>query len=232
MNNKLEQFLKSVHSTPSTAGIFNPWRDYDQENDLNGSAPEHRMYHLRRYMEERIGKAKLVLCAEAIGFRGGKFSGCALSSERDLIREQMDLLDSNGQFFAGEKFRTSKLTLSSGAKNIHGMIEPTATIAWRTLLKHYSSREFVFWNSHALHPHHPGNMLTNRTPTPREVEAGLDTLTLFLSMFQGAKLVAVGNTAAATLASLNIKYEASVRHPANGGATKFASGISSVFGAC
>lgn len=229
MSNNLKKYLQSVHAMPSTGALFNPWRDYDKSNDLQKESPEHRLYHLTRYMEERAGKAKYALIAESPGWRGCKFSGCAMSSERDLIREQLDLLDFDGPYFSGQKYRTSKVVLSSGAKNIHGMIEPTATVAWRTMIKYRTSREFVLWNAQAFHPHEPGNMLTNRTPTQKEVTRGMDTLRLFLDVFPSIKVVAVGKISMAALKELGVPFE-TVRHPAYGGAPEFEEGIARIFG--
>ncbi len=222
---QLEHFLEAVHARPSTDAVFNPWRDTDPLNDASARSPEHRLSHLMRYMTERLHSAKLLLVAEAIGHQGGKFSGCAMTSERGLL--------SSGQigspFFEGEKFRTSKTVLSSGKPNPLGSIEPTASIVWNTMLSLCSSHDFVLWNSFAWHPHHRENPLTNRTPNDSEIESGLVTLEAFLATFPGRRVVAIGRKCETAMAALGVQA-IGVRHPANGGAVKFREGMATLIG--
>jgi hypothetical protein len=195
-------------------------------NDLDARAPAHRMSHLSRYMTERASSAKILLVAEAPGYQGAKFSGCAMSSERKLLEANL-ALDFDQVFFKGEKHRTSKAVLSNGKKNLLGSIEPTATIVWDRMLELCGSHEFVLWNAFALHPHPQGDMLDNRTPTDGEIEQGLGTLQAFLAAFSALQVVAVGRKSEGALGGLGVPYKA-VRHPANGGAGKFRDGVSGI----
>jgi hypothetical protein len=217
---QLEQFLKLVHERPSTNRVFNPWRDCDPLNDLSEMSPEYRFSHLSRYMNERVDSAKILLIAEAPGFRGAKFSGSAMTSERDVISSGQI----GSQYFEGQKFRTSKTILSSGKMNATGSIEPTASIVWKTMLPLCHSHEFVLWNSFAWHPHEDDMPLTNRTPTDMELNHGLEVLQAFLNVFPQRSVVAIGRRCEMALGILGVQA-CSVRHPANGGASKFKEGI-------
>ena len=219
----IDHFLQLVHARPSTDTVFNPWRDTDPLNDISAQSPEHRLSHLTRYMTERLDTAKLLVVAEAPGFRGGKAGGCAMTSERDLLASG----EIGSQFFQGEKYRTSKSVLSNGKNNPDGCIEPTASIVWKTMMGLCGSHDFVLWNSFAWHPHKLGEPLTNRTPTDDELDSGMETLRAFLSVFPDRQIVSVGRKCEMALAALNVPSIA-VRHPANGGATKFKEGMTAL----
>ena len=198
---------------------FNPWREVDAVNDIGREAPAIRRENLRRYLAERVGRARLLLVAEAAGYQGAKFSGIAMTSERQLLASG----SLGEEFFAGEKRRTSR-----EAVRAQGFTEPTATIVWGRMLEAgLAGHEWVNWNTFAWHPRKDGP-LTNRTPTPQEFEAGVPVLDRFLSLFPGAAVVAVGEKARAKLGDLGVDVVAAVRHPANGGATDFRRGIDRV----
>jgi hypothetical protein len=201
--------------------VFNPWSGYDRRNDLGPEAPSIRRDHLRRYLEERIGRARLLLVAEAAGYQGCKFSGIAMTSERQLVAAPAEGSD----FFDGRRCRTSRESVRAG-----GFTEPTATIVWGKMLEAgLEGREWVNWNAFAWHPR-GATALSNRTPTPEEFRAGLPALRSFLALFPGVPVVAVGEKSRAVLEGLGVPVVAAVRHPANGGATKFREGISQTLG--
>ncbi len=197
--------------------VFNPWSDFDGANDFGPEAPAVRRDQLRRYLSERIGRARLLLVAEAAGYQGAKFSGIAMTSERQLVASP-SLLDS--VYFEGAKRRTSRESVRPG-----GFTEPTATIVWGKMLEAgLEGREWVNWNTFAWHPR-GDTPLSNRTPTPDEFSAGQPALKSFLALYPKVPVVAVGEKARATLEELGVAVVAAVRHPANGGATKFRNGI-------
>ncbi|NDU86483.1 MAG: hypothetical protein G3H99_07700 [Ferrovum sp.] len=229
----LNNFLHELHQRPSHPLVFNPWRDHDPLNDASSEAPAQRRSHLSRYLEERLHRARWLLIAEAPGYQGAKFSGCAMTSERRLLEtvdSTLPLANPNrgsrteytasNPYFSGAKYRTSKTQLSSGKNNPLGSLEPTATMVWNALLNHCHSHDFVLWNAHAWHPHHPQLPLTNRTPTETELELGKSTLQSLIALFPDSRIIAIGRKSQETLASLNISAYP-VRHPANGGGGLF-----------
>lgn len=211
----LDRFLDDLAAFQSPR-VFNPWRDVDPVNDIGKEAPAIRRDQLRRYLAERVGHAKLLLVAEAAGYQGCKFTGLAMTSERQLLAAgPMDEV-----YFAGEKRRTSRASVKPAGFN-----EPTATVVWRTLLTAgLRGREWVNWNTFAWHPF-DDCALTNRTPTRQELEAGAPALERFLALFPGVPVVTVGEKARGKLGELGVEALAAVRHPAYGGAAEFGRGI-------
>jgi hypothetical protein len=188
----------------------------------------------------------VAIVGEALGYRGGHFSGIPMTSERMLLGkapkpvaalyERRNLLPNHGlharqppsqsygvpgrpplRILGIKPRRTSKPSICP-----NGFSEPTATIVWGTLLKiGVSPGEFVLWNAfpwHSFDPHR--GLLSNRTPNKSEQAAGLPALKAFLELFRCDQIVALGKIAAAQLDQLGVHGHC-VRHPASGGAKLF-----------
>lgn len=206
---------------PPVGDVFNPWHDYDRDYDASPLAPTWRRENLKAYLDARLGRARWLMVAEAVGFRGGKFSGVAMTCERLLPKSDLPY------------HRTSGATIPLGrTAQLQGVLEPTATIVARTLARAgVDSRDVILWNTFAWHPHKPGSRLTNRTPTPAEVLHGLPVLREMLQLASGSHVLAIGKTCQRTMReSLGLDVPC-VRHPANGGATEFAAGVHRCFAA-
>ena len=76
------------------------------------------------------------------------------------------------------------------------------------------------WNVFPWHPYDTKGPLSNRTPERSLVAANLHVLERLLAEIDGARLLAVGRTAQAALATLGVEAPA-LRHPAHGGAGIF-----------
>ena len=217
---ELDDFLRLLKRSPSGA-VFNPWWQVDEQNDIGPSAPAIRRKHLRAYLRQRLGKEKLALIGEALGYRGGHFSGIPMTSERLLLGKQPVVI---ATFYKPQ--RTSK-----PERCPKGFSEPTATIVWGTLLRlGLAPGEFVLWNAfpwHSFDPRH--GMLSNRMPDKSERSAGLPVLKAFLELFPSDQVVALGKVAAAGLDQLGIAAHC-VRHPASGGAKLFRQQIAKIVG--
>jgi hypothetical protein len=202
--------------SPSGA-VFNPWWDVDEQNDVGHNAPAIRRNQLRAYLEERLGKSKVAIIGEALGYRGGHFSGIPMTSERILLGKKKDVVESEQVFSSIQAGRTSK-----PAKCPDGFSEPTATIVWGTLLKQgLKPEQFALWNAfpwHSFDPHR--GMLSNRMPNKSERSAGLAVLKAFLDFFPCDEIVALGKVAVSQLKEMNVECQG-VRHPASGGAKLF-----------
>ena len=216
---QLDKFLRLLTASPSGA-VFNPWWEIDDENDVSPHSPAIRRKHLAVYFRERLGKARLAIVGEALGYRGGHFSGIPMTSERMLLRKQQNIV-------AGIKpRRTSKPSVCP-----NGFSEPTATIVWGALLKiGVLSDEFVLWNAfpwHSFDPHR--GLLSNRMPNKSEQLSGRPALNAFLELFACEQIVALGKIAAAQLEQLGVNAQC-VRHPASGGAKLFRQQIARIVG--
>lgn len=106
--------------------------------------------------------------------------------------------------------------------------EPSATIVWRTLYRLGLENRVVLWNALQMHPYRPGDLWSNRTPTDAEIAMGEPAMRLLVEAFPSAKLVAIGKKAEGLLLGMGLPLAASVRHPANGGATEFAEGMARI----
>lgn len=214
-----EQFVAALQRFPTLPGVFNPWADYDTEYDTSPRNADVRAEHLVRYLTERIGVATNVLIAEAPGYQGCHFSGLAMTSERILLGHHKHNNVHPEDVFQGAATRTSK------DSKLGGFNEPTATIVWTAIKQSGTEpRKVVLWNSFAFHPM-KDSWLTNRKPTPAELAQARHLLEHFLSLFPGAGVVPVGRVAEDILANMGIPCSGYVRHPANGGATEFRSGM-------
>src|SRR5437016_11662897 len=138
----VDDFLRLLEESPPR-GVFNPWWEVDKQNDIRRNAPEIRREQLRAYLGERVGKAQLAVIGEALGYRGGHFSGIPMTSERILLGKKREVGIEPQQVLSSIKPRRT----SKPAKCPEGFSEPTATIVWGTLLRlGIKPERFVLWN--------------------------------------------------------------------------------------
>ena len=207
---QVDNFVQRLKASPSGA-VFNPWWQIDEGNDIGPHAPAIRRKHLAGYFRERLGQARLAIVGEALGYRGGHFSGIPMTSERMLLHKQRHIV-------AGIKpRRTSKPSVCP-----NGFSETTATIVWGALLKiGVLPDEFVLWNAFPWHSFDPRRgLLSNRRPNKSEQLSGRRVLKDFLELFPCEQIVALGKIAGAQLEQLGVHAHC-VRHPASGGAKLF-----------
>ncbi|NLK08474.1 MAG: uracil-DNA glycosylase [Firmicutes bacterium] len=215
----LPDFLKHLQEYKAAPDVFNPWKNHDKIYDVGINAPAIRQRQLWDYLACRISRAKYILCAEAVGYQGAKFSGVPLTSERILLGRSIEVAVSD-ILPTAKPVRTSNPEAAS-AKTVqqYGYAEPTATIAWG-LLKELplSPFEVIFWNIFPFHPFHKDKgRLSNRTPRTEETGQGRKYLEHLVSLCPpGVKVIAIGEKAAEAIGDCP-----KVRHPANGGAGMF-----------
>lgn len=217
----LEKFVRLLKQSPPGA-VFNPWWQVDTQNDIGRNAPVIRRNHLGAYLHKRLGKVKLVVIGEALGYRGGHFTGIPMTSERILLGKKENAgIKPEHVFSSFNARRTSKRE-----QYPDGFSEPTATIVWSSLLRlGLKPEEFVLWNAFPWHSFDPRRgLLSNRMPNKPERSAGLSVLKAFLDLFPCEEIIALGNVAASQLKQLNVESHR-VRHPASGGARLFRQGI-------
>jgi hypothetical protein len=223
-----EQFVTSL-SHYRSAAVFNPWRDVDSRHDRDANAVLIRRRQLLAYLQERIGVADTLLCAEAIGYQGGHFSGIPMTSERLLLGGLTHKgLSAEMVFRHLNPERTSRIDVKPA-----GFTEPTATIVWGFFVEHgIDPRRVVLWNAFPWHPYQQNKgLLSNRTPTDDELAAGHQVLLQLLKIGRFRQVVAVGEKSAAQLERLGIAA-VKVRHPANGGAGKFRTQLADLLNLC
>jgi hypothetical protein len=202
----LSSVLRRLYRGPrgSAPGVVNPYRESFPEFD-GPIAPKRRRENLEGYLE-RVGAPRLVLLGEALGFRGGRFSGIAFTSERQLVGPEERRLP-----WAGSPFQAT-------SRNPDLWLEPSGSVVWDALRG--DARGVLLWNTFPWHPYAAKGPLSNRTPERNLVATNLDVLEALLAEVGTARVFAVGRTAQAALAVLGVEAPA-LRHPAHGGAAIF-----------
>lgn len=187
-------------------GLFNPWRDHCP-HDAAGNGPAEKLNRLALHLD---CDPQFILAGEAPGYQGCRYSGVAFTSERLLGEGAIPRIAAP----AG-RLSTRRLPFS----------EPSATIVWKTLYRLGIAERTILWNALQLHPYRPGDLWSNRTPLTDEIKLGEPGLRMLIEAYPAARIVAVGKKSEGLLREMGIPIAASVRHPANGGATEFAAGL-------
>lgn len=200
----------------AAAGVFNPYRQQAAGLDRGGAARRRRR-NLEAYLGV-VGRPRWLLVGEAPGYRGGRFSGIAFTSERQLLGGPEHRLP----WAASPPFAAS-------SRNPALWLEPSGTIVWSALAGR--PQGVLLWNAFPWHPAGGGGPLSNRRPESRMVAANLHVLELLLQAVGPVGLLAAGKTAAAALARLGLAATA-LRHPAHGGATAFRRQLAEQLGRC
>jgi Uracil DNA glycosylase superfamily len=178
-------------------GTFNQYRETGGD-DASPLSPRLRRHNLLHYLQERR-RARVLLVAEAAGWRGARYSGLCLRSERQIDEATTALR------------RTSRHPL--------GWCERSSTVVQSALAPWSGS--VLLWNAVPTHPRRDGGDHTNRPPTRQEVEAGAALLWRLIAIVQPEHVAAIGRSAASAL-GLDVPL---VRHPARGGAQECRRGL-------
>ncbi len=220
MHSTISTFLSRL-SAFSGENTFNPWRDTSADYEIDGAVAI-RQKQLMDYLTLRLGKAKMILIAEACGYQGGHFSGIAMTCERMILNQHPKV---NSQMILGyQGQRTSRedspLIVKPTQKE-KGFNEPTDSVVWSACLEAgLAPDEFILWNIFPFHPYKKGNLLSNRTPSDEELAIGLTFTKELIAMAGNLPLFAIGRKSEITLANAGLSATG-LRHPANGGANIF-----------
>ena len=222
---KIRVFTESLKKYKEK-NVFNPWTDFDPDYDIAHSRSI-RKAQLERYLVHRMDSPRLLIVAEACGYQGCRFTGIPLTSERMML--DLHPVVNSKMIIGSPGRRTSRKEspfLPADIQREKGFNEPTDTIVWKAALESgLAPEDFILWNIFPFHPYKPGKMLTNRTPTQKELDAGLIYTEKLLELVGGnIKICAVGKKSETTLKNAGYKVTG-VRHPANGGATLFREGL-------
>lgn len=206
--------------------VFNPWGDVDESLDTSCEADEVRRKNLLAYLLPRLGRARVFVVAEAVGYQGGRFSGIAITCERMLLGLHPTIKSSHVSEISLERTSSSTSELLKKTQQTKGFNEPTDTVVWGAIVEHgINPYDTLLWNIFPFHPFKEGNPLSNRTPTEQEQQLGWDYTKELLDLheqFSGAKplVLAVGQKSADTMHRFDLEA-IGLRHPANGGANLY-----------
>ncbi|MBN1589997.1 MAG: uracil-DNA glycosylase [Pirellulales bacterium] len=195
---RIAGLLRALESVSSTATAANPYLSTACVNNLT------------RYLHSLCKEpySGHLLIGEAPGYKGCALTGIPFTSQNVLT-------SSSHPFIV--KLRPSLAVTGTTS-------EATATIVWSYLEGCHAVP--AMWNVFPFHPHRKHCRESNRTPTKVETDCGKPFLQRVLDILCPDSVIAVGGTAAKTLARLfpTMKF-VTVRHPSYGGKTEFMSGL-------
>jgi len=206
MNAKARSIADEL-SAVQLENVFNPYSDHCFLHDRPDAAKLRRKNLLLSLLTAVDLNVRTVWIARDLGYRGGRRTGLALTDEVHL------------DAYSG-------LPVEKATKG-PAVGERTATVIWGLLAR---INEPVFlWNVFPLHPHEPGDPMSNRCHTPRERDACGEFIHEIIDLLEPEKIVAIGGDAHRAVEGLGICSE-KVRHPSYGGQNVFIRQIEAAYG--
>ena len=204
--NEIREIIEKLKNILGSVDVFNQYRENIPGLDIPRSASI-RAKNLELYLNV-MKDSPILLLGEAAGYKGARFSGVPMLSERQIVEKGISEL--------------SHLPLKRTSTRARPFSEPTATIV-RRALRDYPVK-VIIWNLFPLHPHKPHQYLSNRSLRKQERILGLKFLLEFLKIIKPEFIIACGKIAENALREAGIDAFP-VRHPANGGKRKFLKGL-------
>lgn len=194
----------------SLPDVFNPYRDVCPHYDSEAS-PGIRRRNLVAYLTAQLrARPDGFWVGEAGGHRGVRRTGLLLTSEDWL------------------EYASSRLGVTFEKATVTPLIrELSAGAVWREIEK-LDEVPFV-WAAVPAHTHRPGEPLSNRNPSPREVRAFFPFLSEAWQAFRPRITIAIGRIAERAFTELGIEHTY-VRHPSMAGIPQFRQGIGKIYG--
>jgi len=200
---KIHPFVDAVASL-HFEDCFNPYSDRCEVHDRR-DAPRRRAATLSA-MVHRAAKEPVdaMWIGRGLGYRGGRRTGLALTDDVHMAQHAM---------------RWNIAQMPERPTVGGAVAERTAAVVW-DMLENIEARIFL-WNVFPLHPHESGDPFTNRQHNARERRAGEEILKQLIVLLRPARIVAIGNAAAAVNQMTESVLVVCVRHPSYGGQTQF-----------
>src|SRR5699024_8902359 len=143
MKDIFKKLIEDLANTEVSPNVYNQY-DYTSKNN------KIRRKNLLIYLEKIYNfNPKIILIAEAPGYRGSRITGVPFTSEYLLMNNMKGLNlfgEKNGFKLPYKKDKLIK--------------EATATIIWETMIKY--NIIFLSWNAFPFHPHQSNNPNSNR----------------------------------------------------------------------
>lgn len=209
-----EQRIFRIRPTP---GLFNQYRGRDSSVDIEAAARVRRE-NLLGYFKSFRESPSILLLGEAPGPWGCRFSGIPFTGERQLLAHALP--------FGGQQ--SSRDDPLIRVRKTAPYISNSARLFWSTMLPFHP--RFIVWNCVPIHPYETGSILSVRTPTAKEVLKYTRVISDIISILKPRKIIAVGRKAQSSLDHLGLPCDY-VRHPSQGGASKFKKGIKNALAA-
>ena len=163
------------------ANVFNPYIDVCPDHDV-ADAPRIRRRNLEAVLNAAIGaEGASVWIARDLGYRGGRRTGLALTDDLHITPH-------------GALWSLNSLKRATKGPP---MRERTAAVVWQAL--RLIDQPIFLWNIFPLHPHEPGDPLSNRCHTRRERAECDPILSRLLRAIAPKSVIAIGRDAHAGL---------------------------------
>jgi uracil-DNA glycosylase len=208
MSDSIAAFGARLAETAVPPHVYNP---YSSEQPANAV----RRHNLGRYLRQmQPRQPRLLLVAEAPGYRGCRLTGVPFSSPHIMQHglDEVDLYGPQRGYQLADEWP-------------HIRREASATIVWETLRRY--DHLPLLWNAFPFHPHRPGNPQSNRPPKISELALGQPFVESLLTLFPIQAIIAVGNKAETALARWGFNF-VKVRHPSQGGKRDFQQGLAAI----
>lgn len=184
------------------ADVFNPYSDTCTVHDTKIS-PSVRRKNLEEFIIAALARGtKTVWIGRDLGYRGGRRTGLPLTDEANLRA-------------ISTSFKTNGIEKATKTDQI---AERTAAEIWR-VISELETPPFL-WNAFPLHPHEPGDGMSNRCHSKSEFKACVHIFHELMNLFQFEKVYALGNDAAKAMELVEAEVVC-IRHPSYGGQTEF-----------
>lgn len=171
-----------------------------------------RKNNLRTYLQSILDMGiDTIWMGRDLGYRGGRRTGLALTDE-----ERLGLF---ARLYPG--------TIPVKATKGPVVAERTASEIWNVLLR--LDQPPLLWNVFPFHPHEPGDPMTNRRFTAKELAMVSELNHQLVAWLKIKKIICIGQDAAGYARSMGLQVEC-VRHPSYGGISDFRSGMQRVYG--
>jgi uracil-DNA glycosylase len=203
--NAIDAFIERLAASPAGPNSVNPFDDSRDGNAI-------RRRNLELYLEQLADRRPTtLLLGEAPSYRGMRITGVPFTNASIIERGVPHF----GLFGADNGYAVPDDLPAVAA-------EPTATVMWRALVE----LDFlpVLWSAYPLHPHRPGDPLSNRMPSTSESVEWSWSWRALIDLFAITSVVAVGNVADASLTRSGMSAPR-VRHPSHGGKMLFTQGL-------
>ena len=207
---KLHPFVSTVAAL-HFEDTFNPYSDRCSVFD-RADAPLRRAEALSRMVEQAVvSGVDSIWIGRDLGYRGGRRTGMALTDDVHV--------ECHARRWS---FIANRPTIGEA------VAERTAAVVWG-MLNRIDARVFL-WNVFPLHPHESDAPFTNRQHNAAERRAGEEILEILLELLRPARVVAIGNDAAASASRIACSTPITmVRHPSYGGQRQFQQQITDLY---